>query len=99
MAAGRGGGEGRDIIIFKERTRSEGKSGHFPDRVGSTEKKRAATCTDKKEKQIFLKVKEIENGLSADGCLYTSSYMGKCLRISSCIRKPFLIYDFATAPL
>ncbi len=28
-----------------------------------------------------------------------SSYMGKYLRISSYIRKPFLIYDFATAPL
>ncbi len=26
-------------------------------------------------------------------------YMGKYLRISSYIRKPFLIYDFATAPL
>jgi hypothetical protein len=25
--------------------------------------------------------------------------MGKYLRISSYIRKPFLIYDFATAPL
>ncbi len=28
-----------------------------------------------------------------------SSYMGKYLCISSYIRKPFLIYDFATAPL
>ncbi len=28
-----------------------------------------------------------------------SSYMGKYLRISSYIRKPFLIYDFAIAPL
>ncbi len=31
--------------------------------------------------------------------LTASSYMGKFLRISSYIRKPFLIYDFATAPL
>ncbi len=31
--------------------------------------------------------------------LTASSYMGKYLRISSCIRKPFLIYDFATAHL
>ncbi len=31
--------------------------------------------------------------------LTASSYMGKYLRISSYIRKPFLIYDFATAPL
>ncbi len=29
--------------------------------------------------------------------LTTSSYMGKYMRISSYIRKPFLIYDFATA--
>ncbi len=31
--------------------------------------------------------------------LTASSYMGKSLRISSYIRKPFLIYNFATAPL
>ncbi len=31
--------------------------------------------------------------------LTASSDMGKYLRISSYIRKPFLIYDFATAPL
>jgi hypothetical protein len=31
--------------------------------------------------------------------LTASSYMGKCFRISSYIRKPFLIYDFATPPL
>ncbi len=31
--------------------------------------------------------------------LTASSSMGKYLRISSYIRKPFLIYDFATAPL
>ncbi len=30
--------------------------------------------------------------------LSASSYMGKYLRISSYIRKPFLMYDFATAP-
>ncbi len=30
--------------------------------------------------------------------LTASSYMGKNLRISSYIRKPFLIYDFAAAP-
>ncbi len=28
-----------------------------------------------------------------------SPYMGKYLRISSYIRRPFLIYDFTTAPL
>jgi hypothetical protein len=31
--------------------------------------------------------------------LTATSYMGKYLRISSYIRKPFLIYNFATAPL
>jgi hypothetical protein len=31
--------------------------------------------------------------------LTASSYMGKYLRISSYIRKPFLVHDFATAPL
>ncbi len=31
--------------------------------------------------------------------LTASSYMVKFLCISSHIRKPFLIYDFATAPL
>ncbi len=31
--------------------------------------------------------------------LTASSYMGKYLRISSYIRMPFLIYDFATTPL
>ncbi len=31
--------------------------------------------------------------------LTSSLYMGKYLRISSYIKKPFLIYDFATAPL
>ncbi len=31
--------------------------------------------------------------------LTASLYMGKYLRISSYSRKPFLIYDFATAPL
>ncbi len=31
--------------------------------------------------------------------LTASSYMTKYLRISSYIRKPYLIYDFATAPV
>jgi hypothetical protein len=63
-------------------------------------KKRAATCTDKKENQFFLIVKEIDNGAVAksymtNGLLNMVKYLG----ISSYIRKPFLIYDFATAPL
>ncbi len=51
--------------------------------------------TDKKENQIFLIYKESQSGAVATA----SSYIGKYLRISSYIRKPFLTYDFATAPL
>ncbi len=56
--------------------------------------------TDKKENQSFLIYKEMQSGAVAKSYWLTaSSYMGKYLRISSYIRKPFLIYDFATAPL
>ncbi len=58
------------------------------------------TCTDKKENQIFLLYKEIQNGAVAKSYiiwLTASSYIH--LSISSYIMKPFLIYDFATAPL
>ncbi len=60
--------------------------------------------TGKKENQIFLihvflirkfRMEQLQNHT----WLTASSYMGKYLRISSYIRKPFLIYDFATAPL
>jgi hypothetical protein len=44
--------------------------------------------------------KEIQNGAVAKSYMINgSSNMGKYLRISSYIRKPFLIYDLATAPL
>jgi hypothetical protein len=49
----------------------------------------------KKENQIFLIYKEIQNGAVAKSWLRASWYMGKYLRISSYIRKPFLINDFA----
>jgi hypothetical protein len=61
--------------------------------------------TDKKENEIFLIYEEIQNGAVAKSymtnCLliYVILYIGKYLRISSYIRKPFLIYDFATIPL
>jgi hypothetical protein len=60
--------------------------------------------TDKKENQIFFIYEEIQNGAVAksymiNAFLTASSYMGKYLRISSYIRKPFLIHDFATALL
>ncbi len=56
-----------------------------------------------KKNQVFLIYKEIQNGAVAKSCYMTNGlliqYMGKYLRISSYIRKPFLIYDFATTPL
>jgi hypothetical protein len=55
--------------------------------------------TDKKENQIFLIYKEIQNGAVAKSYITNGLLMGKYLCISSYIRKPFLIYDFATAPL
>jgi hypothetical protein len=55
--------------------------------------------TDKKENQIFLIYKEIQSGaVKIHIWLTASSYMGKYFRISSYIRKHFLIYDFTTAP-
>jgi hypothetical protein len=57
-------------------------------------------CTDKKENQIFLIYGEIQSGAVAKSYMTNGLLiMGKYLRISSNIRKPFLIYDFATAPL
>jgi hypothetical protein len=53
---------------------------------------------DKKENQIFFIFKEIQKGLVAKSYM-TSSYMVKYLLISSYIRKPFFIYDFATDPI
>jgi hypothetical protein len=61
----------------------------------------AGSDTDINENQIFLIYKEIQDGAVAKSYMKvtTSSYMGKYMRISSYIRKPFLIYDFANAPL
>ncbi len=54
---------------------------------------------DKKENKIFLRHKESRRErLQSHIWLTASSYMTKYLRISSYIRKPFLIYDLATAP-
>jgi hypothetical protein len=66
-----------------------------------TEKNRA-DCTDKKENQIFLIYKEILSGA------VTKSYMRKGFLIYEEMRKyfpiyhmrrPKVVYDFATAPL
>ncbi len=53
--------------------------------------------TDKKENRIFLIYEEIQKGSVAKSDMTNaSSYMVKYFRSSSYIRKPFLIYDFAT---
>jgi hypothetical protein len=53
--------------------------------------------TDKKEKKIFLIYKEIQIGAVAKSHMTNGLLRyGKYLRISSYVRKPFLIYDFAT---
>jgi hypothetical protein len=61
------------------------------------------SCTDKIENRILLIYKEIQSGAVAKSYmrkgLTASSIMAKYLRISSYIRKPFLIYDGAIAPL
>jgi hypothetical protein len=53
--------------------------------------------------QIFPIYNEIQNGAVAKSYMTNGlliyGYMGKYLHTSSYIRKPFLIYDFATAPL
>ncbi len=52
--------------------------------------------TDKKEKKISLNYKEIHRDRVQSHIWLTASlYMG----ISSYIKKPFLIYDFAPAPI
>jgi hypothetical protein len=61
---------------------------------GIVERKiKKAFCIDKKENQIFLIYKEIQNGAVA------KSYMTNGLLIHGEIFEHFLIYDFATAPL
>jgi hypothetical protein len=47
--------------------------------------------TDKKENLIFHIYKEIQSGAVA------KSYMRKCANISPYMRRPLVIYDFATA--
>ncbi len=56
--------------------------------------------TDKKEKKIFSHLrKSRRERLQSHIWLTASSYMTKYLHIFSYIRKFFLIYDFATAPI
>ncbi len=56
--------------------------------------------TDKKDNKIFLIYKKIKRDwVQSHIWLTASSYIVKYLRISSYIRKPFLIYDFAPDPI
>jgi hypothetical protein len=58
--------------------------------------------TDNKENEISLVYKEVQSGAVAKSYMTYGLLiycMGKYLRIISYMRKPFLIYDFATAPL
>jgi hypothetical protein len=62
---------------------------------------RWSVYTDKEENKIFLiycirkfRMKQLQSHRE----LTASSYLGKYLRISSYLRKPFLINDFATDP-
>ena len=56
--------------------------------------------TDKKEQEIFLIYREIQRDrVQSHIWLTTFHIWWKYLWISSYFRKPFLIYDFATAPL
>jgi hypothetical protein len=59
--------------------------------------------TDKKENLLFLIYKEIQKGSVQSQRYMTNGLLIYCmvkyLLISSYIRKPFLIYDFATAPV
>ncbi len=56
--------------------------------------------TDKKVNQIFLIYKEIQIGAVAKSYITNGLLIyGEIFAHFSYIRKPFLIYDFATAPL
>jgi hypothetical protein len=62
--------------------------------------KQVQGCTDKKENKIFLIYKEIQSGAVAKSYTRKSfQYMRKCANISPYMRRPLVIYDFATAPL
>ncbi len=56
--------------------------------------------TDKKDNKIFLIYKEIQNGAVAKSYMTNGLLIyGEIFAHSSYIRKPFLMYDFATSPL
>ncbi len=56
--------------------------------------------TDKKKIKFSSYIRKFRvEQLQSHICLTASSYMGKYLHVSSYMRKPFLMYDIATAPL
>jgi hypothetical protein len=55
--------------------------------------------TDKKEKKIFLIYKEIQSGAVAKSYMTNGLLINGEITAHFLIRRPFLIYDFATAPL
>ncbi len=57
---------------------------------------------DKKENHFFLIYREIQSGAVATSYMrkgFLILYMRKCENISLYMRRPLVIYDFATAPL
>jgi hypothetical protein len=55
----------------------------------------------KKEINFFLIYKEIQSGAVAKSYMmkgFLIQYMRKCANISPYMRRPLVIYDFATAP-
>jgi hypothetical protein len=56
--------------------------------------------TDKKKRKLSSYIRKFRmKQLQSHIWLTASSYMGKYLRTSSYLKKPFLIYDFVTGPL
>jgi hypothetical protein len=56
--------------------------------------------TDKNENKIFLIYSEIQSGAVAKSYMRKGFLnMRKCENISPYMRRPLVIYDFATAPL
>jgi hypothetical protein len=55
--------------------------------------------TDKKEKKIFLKYRELQSGAVAKSYMRKGFLIYEEMRIPLYMRRPLVIYDFATAPL
>jgi hypothetical protein len=57
------------------------------------------SCTDKKGNQIFLIYKEIQSGAVAKSYMRKGFLIyGEMCKFSLHMRRPLVIYDFATAP-